>query len=182
MAQTPNETERELVVRCQLRDAGAFAALIGLYHNRLLYYVRRLVENEEVANDVMQEVWMAVWKGIGRLKTPDLAGVWLYRIARNQSAEFWRQRWKDAQVTEALSENAVEAETGVESMVDDMPQLHACLVKLPLPQREALTLFYLEDMSYEEIAAISGCSVGTVRSRLHYGKTRLKELMEETTV
>ncbi len=170
-----------LIARCRQRDEAAFRELIRLYHHPLTYYVRRLVEDVVIAEDVMQEVWMAAWSGIRTLRNPRLFGVWIYRIARNRSARYWKKRVREA----ALDSMSRTEEPRVLPPVagrDAARRTHELIEALPLPQREALTLFLIEGMSYEEIAAVTEAPIGTVRSRIHHGRRTLRAWMENENV
>ncbi len=167
----------QLLARCRERDTAAFEEIIRRYHHPLTYYVRRLVDDAAIAEDVMQEVWIGVWAGVQSLRDPALFTVWLYRIARNRSAQYWRRRWKEVEVEEGLDVDEV-APSAFEQR-EDIERVHALLEKLPFRQREALVLYFLEDMSYEDIAQVTDSAIGTVRSRIHYGKRALRTIMEE---
>lgn len=178
-------TERDLiyyellVLRCRRRDEGAMEELIHHWERRLLYYVRRLVSDEEDAWDVMQETWLKVVRQIGMLREPRSLPMWLYRIARNTAMSRLRGRYADRamldeeEVAEDLPEQADS------STFEDAEQVHYALGKLSLPHREALTLFFLEDLSVDEIARLLGVAVGTVKSRLHFAKKALRAVIEQ---
>lgn len=167
----------DLVLRCRLRDEQAFEEIVGLYHNRLLYYVRRLQRTPEMEEDTMQNVWLAAWQRFPSLQRPEAFSVWIYRIARNQAIGTLRRRQKEDKATGEL-EFAEEPEES-HFTEEDAAKIHQALERVPVSQRESLVLRFLEDISYAEIAAVIGCSVGTVRSRLHYGKIALRRAMEE---
>ena len=79
-----------LVLRCRRREKDALEELIGNWERRLFYYVRRLVGNEEDAWDILQQTWLKVIRGIGRLQQPRSLPTWLYRIARNTAMSHLR--------------------------------------------------------------------------------------------
>jgi RNA polymerase sigma-70 factor (ECF subfamily) len=169
--------ERLLVVRSQAGDESAFAELIARYQQRLRYYLRKMLFGVSDADDALQEVWFDVFRSIARLADPDAFRAWLYRIARRRAIKEFRKR---RLVFQALDETALDEladDQGVFA-ADEPERIHAKLGLLPAAQREVLVLRYIEDMSYEEIAGIINCQVGTVRSRLYYGKRGLRELLE----
>lgn len=170
-----------LVARCRDRDEAAFRELIRRFHNPLLYYVRRLVEDDFLAEDVMQEVWMGAWSGLRSLRNPDAFSVWIFRIARNRSSRFWKKRFRE-HLGEELSESNEPAAEPLVIERDTTRHFHQLLERLPLPQRESLTLLLIEGMSYEEIAAVTDVPLGTVRSRIHYGKRTLRGWLEAENV
>jgi RNA polymerase sigma-70 factor (ECF subfamily) len=172
--------EQALVIRCQARDDSAFEELVEMFQKRLHYYVERLVEDRHEADDVVQDVWVDVYRSLPRLRSPRAFRVWLYRIARDKVYTMFRKRsrWmKPADEVEAVEDGG--EEPGFSA--DDAARIHEGLRKLPPAQREVLTLRFIENMSYEEIAGATGCRLGTVRSRIHYAKQALRRTMEEVS-
>jgi RNA polymerase sigma-70 factor (ECF subfamily) len=170
--------ERLLVIRSQLGDQQAFSELVTLYGPRLRYFVRKFVGNH-AAEDLVQEVWLAVFRGLPRLTSVEAFRTWLYRIARDQALGLLRRQRRLPTIVsngEAVSE-AVD-ETSIEFRADDTAAVHRALDGLPAEQREVLVLRFLENMSYEEIAGVTGAPVGTVRSRLFYGKQTLRDKLQ----
>lgn len=167
------------VLRAQLGDEDAFLQLHGCYHRPLLYYLRRLVA--DAAEDVLQDVWITVVRKIATLEDPVAFRAWLYRIARNRAVSRLR-RQRITLSWEELPENArddlsgqAEDDPGIWK-AEDAAQLHRTLQQLSISHREVLTLRFVQELSYQEIADVVGCSLGTVRSRIHYAKKRLTTL------
>jgi RNA polymerase sigma-70 factor, ECF subfamily len=125
----------------------------------------------------LQDVWLDVVRQLPRLKDPQALVAWLYRIARDRAYG----RLRKTRRAESLDEAAVvdPAVDGGEFSPQDAARIHAALDKLPAEQREVLVLRFLEEMTYEQIAGVVGCQLGTVRSRIHYGKQALRRLLEE---
>lgn len=168
--------ERVLVLRCQTGDEAAFTEIIERYNPRLRYYLRQMLREASHADDVLQEVWLAVFRKIARLSDPSAFAAWLYRIARSKASLSWRRERRERGAVEVdVADCAAEEVTFSR---DEAEQIHAGLAQLEPEQREVLVLRFIEDMSYEEIARITGCPVGTVRSRLHYAKHALRRTME----
>jgi RNA polymerase sigma-70 factor (ECF subfamily) len=177
------ETE---LIRCELlvlshrrgrRDEAA-RDLVALFQRPVLYYVRRLVQSEDDAWDVLQETFVSVLKAINTLRDPRALPAFVYRTARNAAFGHERRRRRDEPITEDVEE-MIEAEVDNEPFDEaDAERLHRALETLPMPQREALTLFFLRDLTLEQIADISGVSIGTVKSRLHYAKRTLRQRLD----
>lgn len=168
------------MLRCQLGDEGAFEALFERYHARVLYYLRRLV-GEARAEDVLQRVWLTVYRKVGGLERPGAFRTWLYRIARNEAISALRRSRPRVE----LDDPRAREELSVQPQVDDdeLPEadiraLQAALGTLPGHHREVIALRYVERLPYREIAEVIDAPVGTVRSRLHYAKRKLREEME----
>jgi RNA polymerase sigma-70 factor (ECF subfamily) len=164
-------------LKAQTGDGRAFTRLIERYHNRLLYYLRRLADNEAAAEDIAQNVWLIVFKKLYTLREADAFPAWLFKIARNQAALTIRHLRKER----AALEDMPPADGPEEPFAfpNDAAGIHCALNRLKPEYREVLVLRYFEDLAYEEIADVTHQKVGTVRSRLHYAKQALKQEMEE---
>jgi RNA polymerase sigma-70 factor (ECF subfamily) len=169
--------ERVLVVRCQAGDEAAFAELVQRYQPRLRYYLRKLLGDADVAEDVLQDVWLDVFRAVPRLTEAGAFRSWLYRIARDRAFRLLRKRRVRFEPLDELELPDAGAD-GDDLDTDDAQHVHECLNQLAAPHREVLVLRYIEDMNYDEIARVIGCQVGTVRSRLYYGKRALREVVE----
>lgn len=174
---TPEKLLEQLtVLRAQSGDDAAFARLVEHYHPRLLYFVRRLA-GESAADDILQNVWLDAYNQKGRLKAPEAWSVWLYRIAHNKAVQAIR---KDARY-QPLSETEIASDAPVDDSswsAEDAALVHQAIETLSPEHREAVTLRFIEDMSYADIAEVVGCGVGTVRSRLHYAKQKIRDYVE----
>lgn len=174
----PNSEEALLVLLAQSGDRDAFRSLVDRYDRRLLYFVRRIVNDEEDAYDVVQAVWLFVHRKLRSLRAPQAFRVWIYRIAHDQAVAALRKRTREPIVVD---------ETSIETIVDDRgPDLdfdvelvHAALGALSVDHRRVLTLRFLEDMNIEDIAEVLRCKPGTIKSRLHYAKAELRRRIEE---
>jgi RNA polymerase sigma-70 factor, ECF subfamily len=167
-----------LVLRCQVGDEGAFTRLFALFSSRTLAYLRGLVG--DAADDVQQEVWLAVYRGISGLNNPNAFRTWLFRTTRHRAVDVLRREKRErALFLDVSSEDEQVVGVAAHHDTDDFhqPLPAAALAKLSALHREVLQLRYGDDLSYAEIALVVGCSVGTVRSRLHNAKQRLHELM-----
>lgn len=162
-----------LVLRCCRRDAHAAAELTAMFQRPLLYYLGRMVDNEETAWDLAQETWMRVFAALRTLREPRTLPAFLYRIAHNAALVFLRKRQRPVSFEEAGVEP--EAPDGPEFSAEDAARVHAGLVRLPLPQREALTLHFLEELSLAEIAHVQSVPIGTVKSRLFHARKALRD-------
>ena len=169
--------EQILLLRCQIGDKDAFAALIERYERPLRYFINRLLDNSELTEDIFQDTWLTVIRRIHGLREIDAFPAWLYRIARNKVYQQLRRKRN----VSGLDENiAVEdnAEDDVFSP-EDAAKVHRGLKELPLEYREVLMLRFLEQMSYQQISQVLNCKLGTVRSRLYYAKIALKKELEK---
>ena len=168
-----------LVLRCQAGDEGAFGQLVGHFSARTLRYLRGLVG--DAAEDVQQEVWLGVYRRIGTLANPRAFRTWLFQSTRHRAIDYLRGRKRERELLTDVSaavDIADDEEGGHDDATVDAEELDAALALLSPVHREALLLRYRDGMSYAEIALVVGCSIGTVRSRLHNAKERVRERLE----
>ena len=169
-----------LILRYRSGDNEAFRELVALWEKPLFYYIRRLVKTEEDAWDVLQETWIRIIRGIGKLSNPESLPSWLYRIARNAAFNYTRDNRRLEQFDdEEIISAKIEPEGEQDFSADDAEAIHRGLQQLPAAQREVLTLFFLEEFSLKEISSITSVSIGTVKSRLYYAKKALHNIMKK---
>ncbi|MFG1690588.1 RNA polymerase sigma factor [Gemmatimonadota bacterium] len=174
--------EALLVLRCQAGDEGAFSDLFDRFSHPTLRYLEGLL-GVDAAADAQQEVWLAVYRGISRLTNPGAFRTWLYQITRHRAIDILRKEKRESELLAAvMNEEPVSPEEPANSLLEswDRRSLEAGLAQLSTPHREVLLLRFWEEMGYADIALISGCSVGTVRSRLHHAKRRLRDALERS--
>jgi RNA polymerase sigma-70 factor (ECF subfamily) len=165
-----------IALRCQDGEQNAFEDLVALMERPLLYYATKLTGNPETALDVLQEVWMKAFREIRRLKDPGSLRPWLYSITHGTAVDrirkhVFRERAEEAHVV-GLQEPA-----DISFTEDDAAAIHEALDELGPKHREVLVLYFLEDFSLAEIAMAVECSEGTVKSRIHYAKRAMKEIL-----
>ncbi|MFI7693777.1 RNA polymerase sigma factor [Nonomuraea sp. NPDC049655] len=167
-------TDELLVVRAQLGERAAIAELVRRWHTPVWTYVRRMLDAER-ADDVAQEIWAAVVRGLPRLRAPGRFAPWLFTIARRAVTDRLREEYARA---ESAAEPEPVTEDPAEAVVDRAGLL-AALSALPPPEREILVLHYLEDLPVEECAQICGIPAGTVKSRLSRARRLLRDHLKE---
>jgi RNA polymerase sigma-70 factor, ECF subfamily len=164
-----------LVMRCQRGERDAMEELVRLWEQPLYYYVRRLLADEDVSRQVMQDAWVKVIKGIGRLREPKSFVPWAYTIVRMTAMDHMRHKY--ARPVQPMDDEFDVADDWEDESIaaESAEQVHRALGQLSLQHREVLTLFFLQDLSLAEIAAMLEISEGTVKSRLHYAKKEMKK-------
>lgn len=172
-----NRTRDEwIALRCQSGEPGAFEDLVAVMERPLLYYAAKLTGQEESALDVLQEVWIKAFRGIRRLKDPGSLRPWLYRITHGIAVDRIRHNISRERAEEVLIE-AFDESAEPSFANEDSAALHRALDEIGPKHREVLVLHFLEDFSTAEIAEVVGCSEGTVKSRIHYAKKAMKEIL-----
>jgi RNA polymerase sigma-70 factor, ECF subfamily len=168
--------ERFIILRCQTGDPAAFAEIVERYDRRLRYYLRKMLKDPHAADDATQEVWLAAFRGMSRLRDASAFPAWIYRIARD--CVFRELRVSARRVVPVDAETLSPAMEEPDFTPEDAAEVHAGLDEIAPEAREVLLLRFIEGMSYEEIADVTSCPPGTVRSRIHYGKKELRNVME----
>lgn len=173
----PNKLlEQSLVLQYQTGNVKAFERIFFRYSSRLEYFVRRLLAPRSDVEDICQDIWLAAFRGLRRLRSPEALSVWLYRIARNRTL---REFGKAGRSSEPVDVYDMPHEPENESFSpDDAEAIHNALGRIKPQHREVLVLRFLEELPYEQIAQVVGCSPGTVKSRIHYAKRALRVQME----
>jgi RNA polymerase sigma-70 factor (ECF subfamily) len=165
-----------LALRCQSGEPGAFEDLIAVMERPLLYYATSLTGNEDSGLDVLQEVWIKVFRGIHKLKDPGALRSWLYSITHGIAVDRIRRNISRERAEMVDLEDFQEAEE-LSFTEEDAAAIHQALAEIGLKHREVLVLHFLEDLSLAEIATVVGCSEGTVKSSIHYAKRAMKEIL-----
>jgi RNA polymerase sigma-70 factor, ECF subfamily len=172
--------ERLAVLRAQSGDRAAFGQLVTSYQERLMYYVHQLILDREASHDVLQEIWLDVFRKLGQLRVPEAFRVWLYRCAHHRAINHVRRRAAESQAREELAESLDGEQTWNElELLERAELVHVALARLSPAHREVMVLRFLEDMSLHEIAEVLSCNEGTAKSRLHYAKAALKRIIDQ---
>lgn len=171
-----------LVLKCRRGDSTAWRELVSRYERRLLYFIRRIVGNERDAWDLLQQTWLAALNALAGLDDPKLLRTWLYRIARNLAISHLRKHQRDAMSVDPddLKELPQLSEEEPEyPWPEEAPQrLHGAIEQLSVRHREVITLYFLEDATVDQIAQVIGVPPGTIKSRLHYAKRALRDILQ----
>jgi RNA polymerase sigma-70 factor (ECF subfamily) len=169
-----------LVLRCQTGDDDAFATLYAEYGGRSLRYLRSLI-GDDAADDVQQETWLAVYRRIGSLADPARFPTWLLATARNRAIDWMRRRKRERTLFEEATAEPADVMIPEEQPPGpgfDDPLVSEALAGLPTAQREVLMLRYRDELTYSEIAIVTSCAIGTVRSRLHHARLNLERRLD----
>ncbi len=165
-----------ITLRCQSGDMSAFEDLVAVMERPLLYYATTLTGSQDIGLDVLQDVWIKVLHGIRKLKDPGSLRSWLYTITHGVAVDRIRRNTFRERAEQVELEDFQEVEEP-SFAVEDAAAIHLALSQISLTHREVLVLHFLEEMSIAEIATVVGCSEGTVKSRLHYAKRAMKEIL-----
>ena len=193
MAELVREDEVQLIARSQLGDVDAFNQLVLYYQQSTYGVIFRMLGDRDVAADVTQDVFIAAFRGIQSFRGGSSFRAWLMRIASNAACDYWRRTQRHP--TESLdidadddghtasilnSAVAIGQEVNPEEYLlnrELQELIQRGLQELPLDQRVAVVLCDIQGLSYEEIAATTQATIGTVRSRIARGRARLRSYL-----
>jgi RNA polymerase sigma-70 factor (ECF subfamily) len=165
-----------IALRCQSGEANAFEDLVTAMERPLLYYASSITGNQDSGLDVLQEVWIKAFRGIGKLKDPGALRSWLYSITHGIAVDRIRRNSARERAESVELEDFQEADEP-SFAAEDAAAVHQALSEIGLKHREVLVLHFLDDLSIEEIANVVDCSVGTEKSRMHHAKRAMKEIL-----
>ena len=177
--------EIQLISRCQQGDQEALKEIFDKYHKRVYRIAYGVVRHREEALDIVQEVFVKLFRSIKNFKGRSHFYTYLYRMVMNTAIDHSRKMGK--QFVSSLDEEgsfepSEEIEKGPERILlqkELEEKVKWAMEKLPIEQKAALLFREVEGLSYQEMADAMGCSIGTVMSRLHYGRKRIQELLKD---
>ena len=192
--QAEADSDMEIVRRVQAGDVAAFDRLILKYRERLYGIIYHMTSNREDAADLAQDSFIKAFQSINRFGGQSSFFTWLYRIAVNSTLSHLRKgrlrsffSLERVDSDEPVSRESIDAltdKTGADrdAFVHELQEkLNDAMQKLSIKHRTVVTLFEIDGLSHQEIAEVMDCSVGTVRSRLHYAKQLLQSELQSYT-
>lgn len=181
-----NDYQCRLIELAKQGDEHAFEQLYMEFYKLALYFALKLCRNEADAKDAVQDAFMEIHRSITGLKETSYFKAWLYKIVHTKCKKIFRKNKYTTTDFEAEPQIGNMKEERIEYTPEqffrfhsDQEVLNACINRLPQQQKEIIVLFYLEQMSIKEIADIMDVPIGTVKSRLAYGRNYLKNMLEE---
>jgi RNA polymerase sigma-70 factor (ECF subfamily) len=178
----PLSPDVELLRQVASGDASAFDELYVLYGAAVYNYLLRLVNEPAIAEELLQEVFLAVWQGADRFRAEAKVKTWLLRIAHHKAVS-WLRRHRPA----SSLDEAAEVASGDDHIDDRLAQawqadrVRAALTELSPRHRAVIELAFVHDLPYAEIARIVDCPVGTVKSRMSYALRHLTAVLGDQT-
>lgn len=161
------------------KDKG-LRCLMELYQEKLYWQIRRIVNEHEDSNDVLQNVFIKVWNYIDRFKEESQLSTWLYRIAYNEAITFITQKKKmNLADWENEQQKVVELTDSRDEMKNELQlALENALETLPEKQKIVFKMRYYDEMSYEQMAEVTGTSVGALKASYHHAVKKIEELVK----
>lgn len=172
------DQERAWIEKIAQGNFHAYESLCKVYQHRLFVYLFRILNNREAAEEVANDVMLAVWKGATGFRGDSLPSTWIFGIARNRAYSRLSRR-KPEVGEEVETENLVDGQDGMEETLIRKNLIRHALEELSSEHREVVTLTFYSGLSYQEIAEIMDCPVNTVKTRMFHAKQRLRAILEQ---
>ena len=178
------EREADLLARIADGDRGAFAELYRRYYPRLFRFLMRMTGRPEVAEEVLDDVMVVVWRRAPRFERRARVSTWIFGIAYRQGLRALRRRHRGPGAAARVDLDSERLPSG-ESPERDLARraradrVARALAALPPKQRAVVELSYYNELSYPEIARIVGCPVGTVKTRMFHARRRLRKQLPD---
>jgi RNA polymerase sigma-70 factor, ECF subfamily len=196
MNKLAGDNEEQLIARSQQGDVQAFNQLVLQYQSILFGAVFRLLGDYDTAADVTQDAFMAAFRGITTYRGGSSFRAWLLRIGSNMACDHWRRVQRhpadsldalteidepqSSEVLSALATSKTEGDPEEKLLTQELQELiQRGIERLPLDQRVAVVLCDIEGLSYEEVAAATQTTLGTVRSRIARGREKLRTYLSQ---
>jgi RNA polymerase sigma-70 factor (ECF subfamily) len=185
--------ERELIERCRSGEELAYEEFYWEFSARVYTLAYKMLMDPEAAKDATQEVFVKAFRGLKNFQYQSKIGTWIYRITVNHCRDMQRSKSRRKEVSVDSMRTDEQTESMLEKVADTRPnpgkelrlKIIAAINRLPDEFRETIFLKEIEDQSYEEIAKIIGCRMGTVKSRIFRAREllqiELRDLYKEIT-
>ncbi len=159
-----------------------FRMLMAKYRERLYWHIRRMVGTHSDADDVLQNTFVKVYKGIGQFEGKSALYTWLYRIATNEAITYLQQQGRRATESIDAGEFALASRLRADEWFDgDAAQvlLQESIALLPEKQRAVFNLRYFQEMPYEEMSGLLDTSVGALKASFHHAVKKIEAMLEK---
>jgi len=179
---SPTEEELLLQLSCPQSRSKAFSVVVRTYQERLYWHIRKMVLLHDDANDVLQNTFMKAWNGLDGFRGDSQLSTWLYRIATNETLTFLSNKRMRSQntiddVEEVLIQN-LQADAYFNGN-DIQLKLQKAILTLPDKQKLVFNMKYFDDVTYEQMEAILGTSVGALKASYHHAVKKIEKFFSE---
>ncbi|PWJ54504.1 RNA polymerase sigma-70 factor (ECF subfamily) [Dyadobacter jejuensis] len=163
--------------------SNAFNHLVRKYQQKVYWLIRKMVVDHDDANDLTQEVFIKTWKALDKFRGDSKLYTWLYRVASNEAINFLNKKKRRFFIPlhDVENELSEKLESDPELSGDAIQlKLQKALLKLPEKQRLVFNLKYYEELPYDEIAEITGTSVGALKASYHWATKKIEDYLNDT--
>ncbi len=177
---TEHLDDKELLLQFKNESTkeAAYTRIIRKYQEKLYWHVRRMVVTHEDANDVLQNMFIKVWKNLANFREDSQLYTWLYRIATNESLTFLEQQKRRSTASLSDEENTLSNKLVADKDFDGNKlewKLQLAIQKLPDKQRAVFNLRYFEEMPYEEMSRVLETSEGALKASYHHAVKKIED-------
>ena len=181
-----SENARDLVLLQQIagNDRKAIALLYQRHHLRLYRYLLRFVKNEAIAEELVNETFLDVWRSAGKFEGRSQVSSWIISIGRNKAISLLRKR-SDAELDDEYASNLADDSDTPEVTAlktDKAAAMRVCIDKLSTEHREVIDLVYYQEKAIKEIAVILTVPENTVKTRVFHARKKLSELLSKSGI
>ena len=174
--------DSELIEKLRNEDTRnyAFNLLIRKYQERIYWHIRKMVISHDDSNDLVQEVFVKVWKYLDKFRGDSQLYTWIYKIATNECLTFLAKKKKRffLPLVDVEKELAEQIDNGHHISGDEVAlKLQKALLKLPSKQRLVFNMKYYDDMKYDQIAEITETSIGALKASYHHAVKKIEEIL-----
>lgn len=171
------DADRRLVARCLRHEPGAFDELYSLYAPRVFSLACRMTGSSTTGEDLLQDIFLLVYRKLGGFKGESALGTWVYRLAANSCVDYLRSRHHRLdQASDALDEQSP-PRAPVGRLSVERLDLERAIAQLPPGYRAAFVLHDVEGYDHREIAGMLGIAEGTSKSQVHKARMRMRDLL-----
>ncbi len=173
-----NDTELLIQFRDPVTKERAYTSIIKKYQEKLYWHIRRMVVDHDDANDVLQNVFIRVWKGLENFREDSQLYTWLYRIATNECLTFLEQQKKRTTVSLSDVETGLTDKIKADQNFDANKlewKLQLAIQQLPEKQRIVFQLRYYDEMPYEEMSRVLDTSEGALKASYHHAVKKIED-------
>jgi RNA polymerase sigma-70 factor (ECF subfamily) len=159
-----------------------FNEIVKTYSERLYWHVRRFVLSHEDTDDLLQDIFLKIWTALPSFRGEAQLYTWVYRIATNETLNFLRRQKVRAALQFRRIDDVIEERIDADPYFNGSAAeraLSKAIARLPEKQRSVFIMRYYEDMSYEEIAAVTGTSVGALKASFHIAQEKVRAELGE---
>ena len=157
-----------------------FNLLVREYQQKIYWHIRKMVIDHDDANDITQEVFIKVWNKLDTFRGDSQLYTWVYRIATNECLNFLSRKRRKYMVSWGNAEKELCEKVDNSSQIEGdeiQKKLQKALLKLPDKQRLVFNMKYFDNMKYEDIATITGTSVGSLKASYHHAVKKIEEFL-----
>jgi len=178
------KTDKEIIelFKTSNKQDVVFSYLVKKYQERIYWHIRKMVYNHEDANDITQNTFIKIWKGLPKFRQDSNLYTWIYRIATNETITFINKNKK------RIAISLEDLKVGIEGKKDDNffsgdeieMKLHQAINTLPQKQKLVFNMKYFQDLKYTEIVEIVGGTVGSLKASYFQAKTKIEKHLLNT--